>query len=114
MTSPTPFQEKVYAACSRIPEGKVASYATLADMIDCASPRAIGQALKRNPYAPKVPCHRVVKSDRSLGGFTGYINGPEVLRKRDMLQQEGVTFNPDGRVDPSGFWKIGIKKTLSK
>jgi methylated-DNA-[protein]-cysteine S-methyltransferase len=104
MPSPTPFQKKVYTACSRIPKGKVASYATLADMSDCASPRAIGQALKKNPYAPAVPCHRVVKSDRRLGGFTGHSSGPEVERKRELLENEGVPFAPDGRVDPAGFW----------
>jgi methylated-DNA-[protein]-cysteine S-methyltransferase len=94
----TPFQKKVYEACSRIPKGKVATYGSLAERIECTSPRAVGQALKKNPFAPEVPCHRVVKSDRSLGGFYGQIEGPEVVRKRNLLLEEGVRFDEDGKV----------------
>ena len=103
--SPTPFQQQVYDACLRIPRGKVCSYADLAREIDCASPRAVGQALKRNPFAPRVPCHRVVKTDRALGGFTGHRDGPEVARKMKLLTSEGVQFDSDGRVSAESFWK---------
>jgi len=94
----TTFQKSVYEACSRIPRGKVTTYASLAKSISCKSPRAVGQALKKNPFAPKVPCHRVVKTDRSLGGFYGQVEGPEVVRKRSLLQGEGVRFDGNGKI----------------
>lgn len=96
----TTFQKSVYESCRRIPAGKVTTYAALAASIGCRSPRALGQALKRNPFAPEVPCHRVVKSDRSLGGFTGHLEGPEVARKRRLLEEEGVRFEANGNVCP--------------
>jgi len=91
----TPFQQRVYDACSRIPKGKVTTYAELAREIGCGSPRAVGQALRHNPFAPDVPCHRVVKSDLNLGGFSGHTQGPEVERKRNLLLEEGVPFQSD-------------------
>ena len=94
----TPFQQTVYDACRRIPSGNVTTYASLAKAIDCGSPRAVGQALKKNPFAPEVPCHRVVKTDRSLGGFTGHTAGPEVTRKRKLLEAEGVQFDAQGKI----------------
>lgn len=56
--------------------------------------------MRRNPYAPQVPCHRVVASDRSLGGFNGQWGAgcERVQHKRQMLEQEGVRFTEDGRV----------------
>ncbi len=100
------FQRRVYAACCRIPRGRVATYAALAASIDCASPRAVGQALKRNPFAPDVPCHRVVASDLSLGGFMGRRDGPEVLRKKRLLLEEGVGVDPQGRIVPEYLWSF--------
>jgi methylated-DNA-[protein]-cysteine S-methyltransferase len=60
--------------------------------------RAVGQALKRNPFAPVVPCHRVVRSDGSLGGFNGCTSGCEIDRKIKLLAQEGVTFANEQKV----------------
>jgi len=74
------------------------TYATVAKEIGCLSPRAVGQALRHNPFAPEVPCHRVVASDRSLNGFNGHTDGPETARKRSMLEEEGVEFDIEGRV----------------
>lgn len=82
----TKFSEKVYSICSRIPKGKVMTYGQIAKILD-SSPRAVGQALKRNPYAPKVPCHRVIKSDGTLGGYDGKMNSQ---RKIKLLRSEGV------------------------
>lgn len=66
----TAFQQKVYKACSAIPKGKVCTYKELAKKIGSPKAvRAVGSALKNNPFAPKVPCHRVVASDRSLGAL---------------------------------------------
>jgi O-6-methylguanine DNA methyltransferase len=58
--------------CSAIPKGRVTTYGDMAKALSppsCA--RAVGQAMRRNPFAPKVPCHRVVASDLKLGGFKG-------------------------------------------
>lgn len=96
----TPFRQKVYRALLRIPRGKVTTYRALGRAINCASPRAIGQALKNNPFAPEVPCHRVVRSDRTLGGFAGKTEGPEIQRKLSLLKKEGVKIN-DGVIDAS-------------
>ena len=94
----TPFRQRVFDACSAIPKGKVSTYKRLAKHIDCGSNQAIGQALKHNPFAPEVPCHRVIKTDRSLGGFAGQTEGKEIKRKRKLLRTEGVEFDDDGRV----------------
>jgi methylated-DNA-[protein]-cysteine S-methyltransferase len=96
----TPFQRKVYEALCCIPQGYVTTYQDLAQVINCRSCQAVGQALKRNPFAPTVPCHRVVKSDRSIGGFHGAVTGEYISKKRNLLQTEGVLFSADGKVDP--------------
>jgi len=64
---PTPFQQRVYSALKLIPHGKVTTYKLLGDFIGCKSAQAIGQALTRNPDAPLVPCHRVIKTDGTIG-----------------------------------------------
>ena len=97
----TPFQVKVYAALCRVPKGRVTTYKHLAASIACGSSQAVGQALRRNPYAPRVPCHRVVKSDRSIGGFFGATSGEKIREKIQLLQSEGVTFGESGKVDPT-------------
>lgn len=91
---PTDFQERLYAACKRIPKGKVTTYGTLAKVLE-SSARAVGQGMKRNPHAPVVPCHRVIASDLELGGFSGQWGNEssEVCRKRSMLSAEGVLFD---------------------
>lgn len=103
---PTPFQQRVYEACKKIPEGKVTTYKELGRAIGCASPRAIGQALRRNPFAPVVPCHRVVASDLKIGGFNGHRNGPEIGRKKKLLASEGVEVTPDDQVQPLHLYRF--------
>ena len=88
----TDFQERVYAAVSEIPKGRVSTYKSIAAKLKCGSSRAVGQALRRNPYAPKVPCHRVIASDLTIGGFCGARVGKEIAKKRDLLEREGVEF----------------------
>ena len=83
---PTDFEEKVYAECKKIPKGKVRTYGEIAKKLK-TSPRAVGNALRKNPYAPKVPCHRVIKSDGSLGGFDGKMNNK---KKEILLKKEGL------------------------
>jgi len=88
----TEFQEKVYCAVRRIPRGRVTTYKLLAESLGCRSPRAVGQALRRNPFATEVPCHRVIASDLSPGGFRGGNDGASVSKKLGLLEKEGVPF----------------------
>lgn len=98
LTQVSSFKQKVYAACLEVPAGKVTTYKQLASHIGCGSSQAVGHALKVNPFAPEVPCHRVVKTDRTLGGFFGQSEGEEITRKRALLQDEGVGFDGDQRI----------------
>ncbi|KAK3941716.1 6-O-methylguanine DNA methyltransferase [Diplogelasinospora grovesii] len=66
----TPFEKSVWSLLLQIPPGSYTTYGIIATHLR-SSPRAVGNALRRNPFAPEVPCHRVVASDRSLGGFKG-------------------------------------------
>lgn len=86
----TDFQRKVYLELLKVPAGETITYGELARRIGCRSAQAVGQALKRNPFAPDVPCHRVVSGDGSLGGNCGHRDGPELERKRQLLQEEGA------------------------
>jgi methylated-DNA-[protein]-cysteine S-methyltransferase len=95
----TPFRQKVYDAVANIPAGKVSTYGLVAQRIGCRSPRAVGQALRVNPFAPAVPCHRVVSSDLTLGGFGGEIDGENIERKRELLIAEGVRFIDERTID---------------
>jgi len=82
----TVFQKAVWEAVRKIPKGKITTYAIIAELIGRPKAvRAVGNALNKNPYAPKVPCHRVIRSDGSLGGFAG-----GAKKKKEMLIKEGV------------------------
>lgn len=84
----TEFQRKVYLALLDVPCGETISYKELGLRIGCRSAQAIGQALKRNPFAPDVPCHRVIASDGSIGGFFGQRDGEMIEKKIRLLQEE--------------------------
>ncbi len=80
----TDFQKKVYKAVLSIPIGEVRSYNWVAKRIGRSKAvRAVGTALRKNPFAIIIPCHRVVKSDGSLGGYSR-----GVKRKRKLLDLE--------------------------
>ena len=82
----TLFQKRVLKTVLNIPRGRVRSYVWVAGK--AGSPkacRAVGQALKKNPYAPHVPCHRVIASNGSIGGYSG-----GVRKKRQLLRKEGI------------------------
>ena len=68
----TDFQIKVWKYLSKIPKGKVKTYKEVAIAIKSPkSARAVANACAKNPYAPKIPCHRVIRSDGALGGYSG-------------------------------------------
>ncbi len=98
----TSFAEKVYAVCRRVPRGKVTTYGEIAKALGGKGFQAVGNALRCNPYAPKVPCHRVVKSDGGIGGFRGKVLGREVKEKIALLEAEGVIVQ-EGKVDLAVF-----------
>lgn len=91
--------EKVYELLSQIPSGKVTTYKIIAEKLNTKAYRAVGQALKRNPNAPEVPCHRVVRSDGSLGGYNGQISGENIEKKILLLAKEGVKVETNLTVD---------------
>ena len=97
MKKGTEFQERVYKVTSQIPKGKVATYKVVAKKVGVNSCQAIGQALKRNPRAPIVPCHRVVASDGKIGGFDGHRTGKRIDDKVNLLASEGVIIQ-EGKV----------------
>jgi len=80
------FNQSVWQVTKKIPKGKVATYAMLARKIGKPkSARAVGNALNKNPFAPIVPCHRVIRSDGSIGGFASGTN-----KKIKLLKKEGI------------------------
>ena len=91
------FEERVWKLMERIPKGKVTTYGLIAKKLNTRACRAVGNACRRNPYAPRVPCHRVVRSDGSIGGFGGKTSGKTVEEKIRMLRREGVEIR-NGRI----------------
>ena len=84
----TKFQLKVWTYLRKIPRGSVKTYAQVAKAIGKPlAVRAVANAVGKNPYPPKIPCHRVIKSDGSLGGYSGKGG---VKNKRSLLKKEGI------------------------
>ena len=94
---PTEFEQRVFDTICRIPKGRVTTYGLLAKELGCGSAQAVGQALKRNPFAPKVPCHRVIATTLKTGGFSGKREGATITKKLRLLKEEGVEFE-DGHL----------------
>lgn len=86
------FSEHCYQLLARVPRGRITTYRELAKALGTKGYRAVGQAMHRNPYAPHVPCHRVVRTDGTLGGYAGGLR-----KKIALLVKEGVRVR-DGRV----------------
>ena len=88
------FQDKVLDLVKKIPKGKVTTYKEIAYSLGHRGYRSVGQALKNNPRPVKIPCHRVVCADGSLGGYCGEMDSQ---KKLDLLKKEGVHFE-DGKI----------------
>ena len=83
------FQKKVWNYLRTIPKGQVKTYKQVAIGIKRPkSARAVANACAKNPYAPKIPCHRVIRSDGGLGGYSG-IGG--IKKKLRLLRAEKVS-----------------------
>ena len=84
----TKFQIKVWKYLKKIPKGQIRTYSDVAKAINKPkSVRAVANAVGKNPYAPKIPCHRVIRSDGSLGGYSGKGG---INTKRKLLKSEGI------------------------
>lgn len=101
----TPFRRAVYEALLEVPRGRVTTYGLLARRVGCGSAQAVGGALRENPFAPAVPCHRVVSADLTIGGFCGCRGGEAIRRKMALLAAEGVPMDGAGRLlDKRRVW----------
>ena len=83
----TKFQVKVWKYLQNIPKGKVKTYKQVAIGINRPrSARAVANACAKNPYAPKIPCHRVIRTDGHIGGYSGKGG---IKTKKLLLKKEG-------------------------
>ena len=86
----TKFQLKVWKYLKTIPKGHIRTYSEVAKAINKPkSVRAVANAIGKNPNAPKIPCHRVIRSDGSLGGYSGRGG---LKTKIKLLKSEGISF----------------------
>ena len=84
----TKFQIKVWKYLKSIKKGQIRTYLQVARAINRPKAvRAVANAIGKNPYAPKIPCHRVIRSDGSLGGYSGKGG---LKTKRFLLKKEGI------------------------
>jgi len=88
----TQFSEKVYQLLKKVPRGRVTTYKEIAYALGTKACQAVGQALRKNPYSPIVPCHRVVTNKGTIGGFKGETQGKAIETKKKLLLKEGVKF----------------------
>jgi len=104
--TPTNFQQQVYRLTAKVPRGRVTTYAIIAKVLrNPRATRAVGNALNKNPYAPQVPCHRVIRSTGEIGGFAS-----GTKNKIKKLQQEGVVIK-NNRLDlPQYLYVFTAKK----
>jgi len=95
-----PFQQRVLRMEYKIPHGMVSTYGRLASKLGhSGAARAVGTALAHNPFPIIIPCHRTIRSDKSLGGYAGGL-----AMKKKLLELEGVEFDRGGRVVTDRLW----------
>jgi len=93
------FYGRVWKAMRRIPRGKVTTYGELAHALHTHAYRAVGGACRHNPYAPQVPCHRVVAAGGRIGGFGGQTKGKSIREKIFHLTHQEVPYACAVRVE---------------
>jgi len=94
------FQKGVLTQTWMIPRGKVSTYGRLAEKLGMPkAARAVGTALATNPFPLVIPCHRVIRSDGSLGGFGGGLK-----MKKALLSMEGIEFELRNKILSKFFW----------
>ena len=107
LREPKSRRDLAYLILLLIPIGKVVSYSTLASILK-TSPRAVARYLAHNRFAPLIPCHRVVKKNGDLGGYTP---GGSFI-KRKLLELEGVQID-DCRIPDHAFFDDELQKLIS-
>ncbi len=110
----SPFCLRVYAALMTVPRGRVTTYGALAQAIGCRSARAIGGALRNNPFSPQVPCHRVIAADGRPGGYQGRREGKQIAAKQALLAYEGVRFHNGRLADTTLFYQPQLAASTSQ
>ncbi|KAJ5594227.1 Winged helix-turn-helix transcription repressor DNA-binding [Penicillium hispanicum] len=115
----TPYRRRVYRVLLSVPAGRWTTYSALAAYLH-SSARAVGNAMRTNPFAPEVPCHRVLAADGSLGGYKGEWrvsshlgNGSFRDEKKLRLAEEGVGFDAMGKAEGvcfTDFQDLGSKR----
>jgi len=91
------YSRRVLGFLSKVPVGYVTTYGALAKAAG-GGPRAVGRVMATNPFAPLIPCHRVVRSDFSIGGYGGEVIGQGVKVKRMILQREDKGFKEPTKI----------------
>ncbi|MDR2399442.1 MAG: MGMT family protein [Endomicrobium sp.] len=90
------FYKKVWTACFEIPAGKTLTYKQIAKKIGSPkAARAVGTALAKNPFAPIIPCHRVIRSDGKLGGYSACGGIKEKLKMIKYERETGTDASLD-------------------
>ncbi|CAK1365817.1 hypothetical protein CB0940_09716 [Cercospora beticola] len=111
----TAFKKKILTMLTEIPRGRWSTYGAMSDYLNekhsktCA--RAVGSAIKNNPFAPEVPCHRILAADRTIGGFKcgGWgESGKYAHEKHQLLKDEGVKFDSSMKVKGSPFRDFSV------
>lgn len=87
------FNERCYEFLKKVPRGNVTTYKEIARALKTKAYRAVGNVMNKNPYSPKVPCHKVVKSNGEVGGFAS-----GTRKKILMLNKEGIKIDK-GKID---------------
>ena len=88
------FNQKCYQLLSQIPKGKISTYKQIANILNTKGYRAVGNAMAKNPNPIIVPCHRVIKSDGYIGGYTLGIK-----KKISLLKNEGIIIKKGEIID---------------
>ena len=84
------FNKRCYDLLRKVPKGKVTTYKEIAKVLGTKAYRAVGNAMNKNPYSPKVPCHRVIKLNGEIGGFaSGAKNKINLLKKERIIIKKG-------------------------
>ncbi|MDO8508120.1 MAG: MGMT family protein [Nanoarchaeota archaeon] len=95
------FKEKCYTLLKKVPKGKVTTYKEIAEALNSKAYRAVGMAMKSNPHAPLVPCHRVISSNGKIGGYTSN-NRINIQKKIKLLVSEGIEIK-DNKINLEKF-----------
>ena len=88
------FNKRCYQKLALIPKGMISSYAEIAKSLDSNGYRAVGNAMAKNPHPVSVPCHRIIKSDGTLGGYALGIS-----KKIQLLKKEGIKIKNNKVID---------------